>query len=69
MESEGLAREVAKVANLLALKQISGLAKHEQVRVLNSSGFSTREIAQLTGMTESSVRARLSEAKKRQPEE
>lgn len=65
METEGLARELRKVANLLAIRQLEGLNKGDQARLLNAAGFANAEIAALIGMSEGSVRAHVSQGKKR----
>lgn len=61
----GVAEELRKIARLLALKQVENLTKSEQTRVLNACGFSTKEIASLIGTTEGSIRAMLSQGRKR----
>jgi hypothetical protein len=68
MDSEPVLRELRKIANLLALPSIEGLNKGDQARRLNAAGFSYPEIAVLTGMSESSIRAHVSQGKKRLPE-
>jgi predicted transcriptional regulator len=57
--------ELRKVANLLALRQVEGMNKGDQTRVLNAAGFANDEIARLVGISEGSVRAHLSQGKKR----
>jgi predicted transcriptional regulator len=57
--------ELRKVANLLALRQVEGKNKGDQARTLNAAGFANSEIARLVGITEGSVRAHLSQGKKR----
>jgi hypothetical protein len=64
MENE-VSAELRKVANLLALRQIEGKNKGDQARMLNAAGFANDEIARLVGITEGSVRAHLSQGKKR----
>lgn len=65
MEGDDVARELRKVANLLALRQLDGLNKGDQARLLNAAGYSNREIAALVGISEGSVRAHVSAGKKR----
>lgn len=65
MASDEVARELRKVANILALDHISGLNRTEQARRLMLAGYSNAEIAALTGSTEGSVRAMLSQARRR----
>jgi DNA-directed RNA polymerase specialized sigma24 family protein len=65
MASDETARELRKIANLLALKQIEGMGKGEQARVLSAAGYSTAEIAAFTGSTEGSIRAMLSERRRK----
>jgi DNA-directed RNA polymerase specialized sigma24 family protein len=65
MESDALALELRKIARLLALQQIAKLSKGEQARTLSAAGFSNREIASLIDTTEGSVRAMLSQSRKR----
>jgi hypothetical protein len=60
--------ELRKVANLLALRALEGKNKGDQARLLNAAGFPNNEIATLIGITEGSVRAHLSQSKKRVPE-
>jgi DNA-directed RNA polymerase specialized sigma24 family protein len=64
-ESQAVADELRKIARLLALAQTEKLTKGEQARVLNACGFSTKEIATLAGTSEGSIRALLSQARKR----
>lgn len=65
MDTDVAARELRKVANLLALRQVEGLNKGDQTRLLNSVGYTNPEIAALVGISEGSVRAHLSAGKKR----
>ncbi len=65
MDSDAVARELRKVANLLAVRQLEGLNKGDQDRLLNSAGYSNPEIAALVGISEGSVRAHVSAGKKR----
>jgi len=53
------------VANLLALREMEGKNKGEQARLLSTAGFANDEIARLVGISEGSVRAHLSQGKKR----
>jgi hypothetical protein len=57
--------ELRKVANLLALRQMEGKNKGDQTRMLNAAGFANEEISRLVGISEGSVRAHLSQGKKR----
>jgi DNA-directed RNA polymerase specialized sigma24 family protein len=59
------ASELRKIANLMAVRQIDGLNKGDQARLLSAAGFSNGEIAALTGMSEGSIRAHISQGKKR----
>jgi DNA-directed RNA polymerase specialized sigma24 family protein len=65
METDVVALELRKVANLLALRQIDGLSRGEQARVLSLAGYSNAEIAALTGSSEGSIRAMLSQGRRR----
>ncbi len=65
MESNEVADELRKIARLLALKQVEKFNKGEQARVLSVCGFSTKEISTLIGTSEGSIRALLSQARKR----
>lgn len=65
METDAVARELRKVANLIAIQQLEGLNKGDQARMLNAAGFNNAEIAALTGISEGSVRAHVSQGKKR----
>jgi hypothetical protein len=64
-EADGVAAELRKIANLLALRQVSDLGKGDAARVLSLAGFTTRDIAALIGTSEGSVRGLLSLARKR----
>jgi hypothetical protein len=66
---DGTRAELRKVANLLALKQIEGKTKGDQARLLSAAGFGNGEVAKLVGISEGSVRAHLSQGKKRMVEE
>jgi hypothetical protein len=57
--------ELRKVANLLALREMEGKNKGNQTRMLNAAAFGNDEIARLVGISEGSVRAHLSQGKKR----
>jgi len=65
MESDAVARELRKIANLVGLAQVEGLNKGEQARRLNAAGFTNPDIAALIGISEGSVRAHVSQGKKR----
>ena len=65
MANDETARELRKIANLLAMKQIEGMGKGEQARVLSAVGYSNAEIAAFTGSSEGSVRAMLSERRRK----
>lgn len=65
METDSVARELKKIANLLAMKQLEGLNKGDQARMLNAAGFSYGDIALVTGMSEGSIRGHVSLGKKR----
>ena len=56
---------LAKIANVLALLLTRDMNRSTAVATLNSCGFSTREIAELIGSTDGSVRAMLSQARKK----
>ncbi len=64
-EQDAVAAELRKIANLLAIRQISDLKKNEAARLLNLSGFSNKEVAALIGTSEGSVRGLLSFVRKR----
>jgi DNA-binding NarL/FixJ family response regulator len=57
--------DLAKIANILALLLTRDMNRSAAVATLNSCGFSTREIAGLIGSTEGSVRAMLSQSRKK----
>ena len=59
------ASDLSKIANLLGLMVTKGMPRATTVVTLQSCGFSTRDISQLTGSAENSVRAMLSAAKKK----
>lgn len=65
MESDAVARELRKLANLLGLAQVEGMTKGEQARRLNAVGFTNAEVATLIGISEGSVRAHVSQGRKR----
>jgi DNA-directed RNA polymerase specialized sigma24 family protein len=67
MDSD-VARELRKIANLMALRRLEGLKKGEQARVLFAAGFSYSDIAAVTGMSEGSARSHVSQGKKRAAE-
>ncbi|MFT4283570.1 MAG: sigma-70 region 4 domain-containing protein [Protaetiibacter sp.] len=56
---------IDKVANLLALLLIKDTNKSAGAATLAASGFTNKEIAGLLGTTEGSVRAFISQAKKK----
>jgi len=58
-------RDLDKIANLLALIVTKDMAKSTAAMTLQACGFSNREIAGLTGSAENSVRAMLSQARKK----
>lgn len=55
----------AKIANVLALLLTRDMNRSTAVTTLQSCGFSTKEIAGLIGSTEGSVRAMLSQSRKK----
>lgn len=57
--------ELAKIANLLGLLLTKDESKGSAARILSSCGFSNKEIAGLTGSSENSIRALLSQARKK----
>ena len=63
-EQGDIASELRKIANLLALRQVTDLKKGDAAMVLSLSGFSNKEIAALLGTSEGSVRGLLSVARK-----
>jgi hypothetical protein len=65
MENESVARELMKIANMLAIKQLEGLNRGDQARLLNAAGFTYAEIASVTGMSQGSIRGHVSLGKKR----
>lgn len=69
MESEVVAAELRKIASLLAFRETKDLNKGDRARILSTAGFSNKEIAALIGTTEGSIRALLSQARKRATEE
>lgn len=62
----GDASALDKIANLLALLLKKDQSKGAAALVLSSCGFANREIAALTGSSEGSVRALLSQGRKKQ---
>jgi predicted transcriptional regulator len=62
---DDISAELRKVANLLALRQIDGKNKGDQARLLHAAGFTNSEIAGLIGISEGSIRAHLSQGRKR----
>lgn len=66
---DAIAVELKKIARLLALEQTRQLAKGEKAQLLNACGFSNKEIASLIGTSEGSIRAMLSQGRKRESNE
>lgn len=56
---------IDKVANLLAVLVIKDMNKSTGAAVLSTSGFTNKEIAGLLGTSEGSVRAFISQARKK----
>lgn len=54
-----------KIANVLALLLTKDMTKSASAATLSSAGFSTRDIASLIGTSENSVRALMSQSKKK----
>lgn len=59
-------RDLAKIANVLALLLTKDQSKSATAATLSACGFSNREIAALTGSSEGSVRAMISQGRKKQ---
>lgn len=57
--------EVRKVANLLALYLTREMSSTQKILALSICGFGNREIAQLLGLAEPTVRSTLSRQRKR----
>jgi DNA-directed RNA polymerase specialized sigma24 family protein len=57
------ARQLERIANLLALLVTHGKPQAEQIAVLNGAGYSSAEIAQLVGTTRNTVSVTLSQMK------
>jgi len=57
--------DINKIANLLALMVTQDMARSTAATTLQACGFSNREIAGLTGSAENSVRAMISQARKK----
>jgi len=57
--------DLGKIANLLGLILTKDMTRSAATVTLASAGFSNRDIAALTGSTEGSVRAMLSQARKK----
>jgi DNA-directed RNA polymerase specialized sigma24 family protein len=57
--------ELKKIANLLAQRELAAGTKGQAAAVLARCGFSNREIAALIETSEGSVRALLSQGRKR----
>lgn len=64
-DTSELAGEVRKLVNILALGLITDKAKGESAAILSAVGLSTKEIAGLLGTSENSIRALLSQSKKK----
>jgi DNA-directed RNA polymerase specialized sigma24 family protein len=62
------ASDLAKIGNLLALLLTKDMTKGATVLTLHSAGFSTKDIASLTGSAENAVRAALSTARRKPAE-
>jgi DNA-directed RNA polymerase specialized sigma24 family protein len=58
--------DLHKIACLLALLVTKELPKSPTALTLNSCGFTNREIAALTGSSEGSVRAMISQGRRKQ---
>lgn len=58
---------LGKIANLLALMVTQDMARSTAAVTLQACGFSNREIAALTGSAENSVRAMISQSRKKSP--
>jgi DNA-binding NarL/FixJ family response regulator len=56
---------LAKIANVLGLLLTRDMNRSSAVTTLSACGFGTREIAALIGSTEGSVRAMLSQSRKK----
>jgi len=59
--------DLRKIANLLALIVTKDAPRSTAVVTLQACGFTTKEIAALIGSAENSVRAMISQAKKKIP--
>lgn len=57
--------ELRKISNLLALAAVRDKQKSEAVVLLTAAGFGSQEAAALIGTSDASVRAMLSQARKR----
>lgn len=57
--------DLARIANILALLLTREMNRSAAASTLSSCGFSTKEIAGLIGSTEGSVRALLSQSRKK----
>lgn len=60
--------ELAKIANLLALLLTKDQPKSAAVSALSACGFTNKELAGLVGTTEGSIRAMLSQARRKTAE-
>lgn len=65
MDDDRVLIELRKIANLLALGEIANTTKGKAARSLAKCGFSNAEIAVLLDTSEGSIRALLSQARKR----
>ncbi len=63
--TDTLARQLERIANLLALLVTHGKPQMEQIAVLSGAGYSSAEIAQLVGTTRNTVSVALSQMKSR----
>lgn len=57
--------DLAKIANVLALLLTKETSKSATATTLQSCGFSNKEIAGLTGTSEASIRAMLSQSRRK----
>lgn len=63
------ASDLGKIANLLALMVTQDMARSTAATTLQACGFTYKEIAALTGSAENSVRAMVSNAKRKSSSE
>ncbi len=59
------AAELRKIANLMALRAVADMPKGEAAMLLAMCSFETAETAGLLGISEASVRAHLSQGRKK----